>query len=179
MQLTNTDTRYGFVAIFLHWLMTIIIIGLLALGLYMVQLPISHEKLKLYGWHKEFGLLVLMLVVIRLTWRLINMTPRLVLPLWEKIAARGAHWTLYLLMFAMPLTGWLITSAAGLPPSFFGLFVLPTLIQPNDQLLHVFQAMHQWIGYSFIAVIALHMSAALKHHFINRDDILRRMLSWW
>ena|SRR3990167_9180671 len=176
MQMTNTENRYGIVTIFLHWLMAILIIGLLVLGLYMVALPISYEKLKLYGWHKEYGLLALALVIFRLIWRLINITPHLSLPLLEKLAARSVHWAFYIFMFAMPITGWLITSAAGLPASFFGLFVLPNLIAPNEELRIFFQAVHKWLGYGFIATIVLHASAALKHHFINKDDILRRML---
>lgn len=177
MQLTNTENRYGIVTIFLHWLMAILIIGLLALGLYMVALPISHQKLKLYGWHKEYGLLALALVIFRLIWRLTNITPSLSLPLLEKIAARSVHWAFYIFLFAMPITGWLITSAAGLPASFFGLFVLPNLISPNEELRVLFQEIHKWLGYGLIATIVLHASAALKHHFINKDDILRRMLS--
>lgn len=177
MQLTNSASRYGIVAIFLHWLMAILIIGLLILGLYMVSLPISHEKLKLYGWHKEYGLLILALVLFRLPWRLFNMTPQLSLPLLEKLAARTVHWAFYIFMFAMPITGWLITSAAGLPVSFFGLFVLPDLISPNEEQRILFQEIHQWLGYGLIVTIVLHASAALKHHFINKDDILRRMIS--
>jgi len=176
MQIMNTENRYGVMAIFLHWLLAVIIIGLIALGLYMTNLPISFEKLKLYGWHKEYGLIALVLVIIRLIWRLINITPQLSLPLLEKLAARTVHWAFYVFLFAMPITGWLITSAAGLPASFFGLFVLPNLITPNKDLLVLFQELHKWLGYGLIATIVLHASAALKHHFINKDDILRRML---
>lgn len=177
MQLKNSSTHFGLVAILLHWVMAIIIIGLLASGLYMVGLQISLQKLKLYGWHKEYGLLVLGLVIIRLCWRLINTTPKLSLPWWELLAARLVHWAFYGFMIAMPVTGWLITSAAGLPASFFNLFTLPNLIAPNPELLPVFEAIHQWLGYALIATIVLHMLAALKHHFINKDDILRRMMS--
>ena len=176
MLFKNTETSYGGVAIILHWVMAILIIGLIMLGIYMVGLPISYQKLKLYGWHKEYGFLALALVVIRLWWRLINMTPQLALPIFEKIAARTVHWLFYFCMFAMPLTGWMITSAAGLPASFFGLFVLPNLILPNEETRLLFQLIHQWLGYALLGLIFLHTSAALKHHFINKDDILRRML---
>ena len=176
MPIQNSETHYGVIAIILHWLMAILLIALLILGLYMEGLPISLEKLKFYGWHKEYGILALMLVMIRIIWRLINITPRLSLPLLEKIAARTVHWAFYGFMFAMPITGWLITSAAGLPVSFFGLFVLPDLVSPNDDLMKLFQEIHQWLGYGLIATIILHASAAFKHHFINKDDILRRML---
>ena len=176
MQIKNTENYYGIATILLHWLMAILIIGLLALGLYMTALPISFQKLKLYGWHKEYGLLALALVIFRLVWRLTNITQRLAIPLLEKIAARSMHWLFYIFMFAMPITGWLITSAAGLPVSFFGLFLLPDLVAPNEGLRILFQEIHQWLGYGFIAAIVLHTCAALKHHFINKDDILRRML---
>jgi len=177
MRIKNTEDRYGMTAITLHWVMAILLIALLGLGLYMTGLPISLEKLKLYGWHKEYGILALMLVFLRIAWRLINFTPRLNLSLLEKIAARTVHWAFYVFMFAMPITGWLITSAAGLPVSFFGLFVLPDLISPHPDLIKLFGEIHKWLGYGLIVTIILHTSAALKHHFINKDDILRRMLS--
>ena len=176
MQIKNSASRFGSVAILCHWIIAFLIIGLLALGLYMVELPISLEKLKLYGWHKEYGLLVLFLTVFRVLWRLSNQSPELALPLLEKIAARSMHIAFYCFMFAMPLTGWLITSSAGLPASFFGLFTLPNLVAPNEHNLVFFEWLHQWLGYALIAAIMLHSAAALKHHFINKDDILRRML---
>lgn len=157
--------------------MAILLLALLGLGLYMVGLPINLEKLKLYGWHKEYGILALILVIIRIVWRLGNIAPQLSIPLWEKLAARAVHWAFYGFMFAMPITGWLITSAAGLPVSFFGLVVLPNLVSPSNDLMKLFQDIHKWLGYGLIATIALHTAAALKHHFINKDNILRRMIS--
>lgn len=178
MLITNTTTRFGLVTIVLHWLIALLIIGLLALGLYMVRLPISLEKLKLYGWHKEYGFLVLFLAIFRFMWRLSNELPELDLPWLEKIAARAMHWAFYGFMFAMPISGWLITSAAGLPASFFGLFTLPNLIAANEQHRVFFEWVHEWLGYALIAAIAMHTAAALKHHFINKDNILRRMITW-
>lgn len=177
MLLRNSNNHYGKITIIIHWVMAVLLIGLLILGLYMVRLPIGLEKLKLYGWHKEYGILVLMLAVIRLLWRLTNIKPKLNIPLLEKIAARTVHWLFYLLMFALPITGWLITSAAGLPVSFFGLFVLPNLVSSDQQSLLLYEEIHKWIAYGLIAMICLHTAAALKHHFINKDDILKRMLS--
>jgi len=177
MLFKNTYERFGIIAILLHWIMAILIIGMLILGIYMTDLPKSLLKLKYYGWHKEFGLLVLALVIIRLSWRLLNVTPALSLPLWEKLGAHASHYALYIFMFAMPLTGWIMTSAAGLPPSFFGLFVLPPITQPNQEVRELFQQIHGWLAYALIAFITLHVLAALKHHFINKDNILRRILS--
>lgn len=176
MRLTNTDNQYGVISILIHWLLAILIIGLIILGLYMKSLPINPEKLKLYGLHKAYGFLALALVMFRLPWRLWNITPQLSLPWWEKIAARSVHWAFYGFMFAMPITGWLMTSAAGLPASFFGWFVLPDLIGPDPVRFLFFKMLHKWLAYGLIVTILMHTSAALKHHFINRDDILRRML---
>lgn len=176
MLMKNSTARFGLIAIIIHWVMAILLIALLALGLYMVGLPISLEKLKFYGWHKEYGMIALALVIIRIGWRLTNLTPQLSLPVLEKFAARTVHWAFYGFMFAMPITGWLITSAAGLPVSLFGVVVLPNLISPNEDLLQLFEEIHKWLGYGLIVTIVLHVSAALKHHFINKDDILRRML---
>lgn len=177
MLLKNSNTHYGKVAIIIHWIMALLLICLLILGLYMVRLPIGLEKLKMYGWHKEYGILALMFVIVRVTWRLTNKTPSLNIPLLEKIAARTVHWLFYVFMFALPITGLLVTSAAGLPASFFGLFVLPNLVSPDQQSLALYQEIHTWLGYGLIATFCLHTAAALKHHFINKDDILKRMLS--
>lgn len=178
MRIKNSEERFGIVSILLHWLIALLLIGLVTLGLYMTWIPISATKLKLYGWHKEFGILALMLVIVRITWRLSNSNPSLAkLPTWEKIAARTVHWLFYVFMFALPISGWLITSAAGLPVSFFGLFLLPNLVAADETLRSLFEEIHEWLGYGLIATFCLHVSAALKHHFINKDDILRRMIS--
>lgn len=178
MHLTNSKTQYGSITILIHWLMAMLIIGLLALGLYMVRLPLSMEKLKLFGWHKEYGFLAFFLVIFRIAWRATNVTPALppYLPDWQKITARAVHYVFYLFMFFIPLTGWLLTSSAGFPVSFFGLFVMPDLISANESYRVWFTQIHLWLSYALIAFILLHSAAALQHHFINKDDVLRRML---
>jgi cytochrome b561 len=176
-QFTNTANRFGIVAIFLHWVLALIIIGMLILGLYMTDQPVSLWKLKLYGWHKEWGMLVLMLVVFRIIWRISNRNPSLAsLSVFERFAARAMHYAFYFFMITIPLSGWLITSAANLPVSFFGWFVIPDIIQPDEDKMKLFEVIHEWLSYGLIAAICLHVLAALKHHFINKDDILRRML---
>lgn len=179
MRIKNNETRYGIIAIALHWLMAILLILLVAEGLYMVEVPISAWKLQLYGWHKEYGMLVLMLVMFRIVWRIGNLTPLLPesIPDWQKLAAHAVHWAFYFLMFALPITGWLLTSAAGLPVSFFGLFTVPNIFTANEQWRVIFTEIHKWLAYGLIAVFCAHVGAALKHHFIDKDDILRRMLS--
>jgi cytochrome b561 len=178
MQLKNTIQQYGVIAQLFHWTMAILLIGLLAMGLYMVGLPIGLKKLKMYGWHKEFGILILMLVLFRLTWRSININPPLpsTMPAWQKLAALSVHILFYILMFALPMTGWMLSSASGLPVSFFGLFVLPDLVSPSENLRAVLVEIHHWLAYGLIAALCGHMGAALQHHFIDKDDILRRML---
>lgn len=177
IQITNTKNRFGIMAILLHWIMAILLVGLLALGLYMTRIPISLQKLKLYGWHKEFGVLALMFVIVRLTWRLRNTTPALGnLLRWEVIAARSVHGAFYVFMFALPLSGWLITSAAGLPVSFFGWFLLPNLVSTSETQRILFGEVHEWLGYALIVVFCIHVSAAFKHYFINKDSIMQRML---
>lgn len=178
MTLKNTSSRFGIVTITMHWLMALLIIGLLAVGLYMVELPIGVQKLKFYRWHKEFGILVLMLVAFRFGWRLANVVPELPnhIAKWQKIAAYTVHFALYGFMIANPITGWLLSSAAGLPVSFFGLFILPDLVNPNEHLRHLLAEIHKWLAYGLIATICAHVGAALQHHFIYKDNILRRML---
>lgn len=173
----NTNDRFGIIAITLHWIMAFLLIGLVALGLYMTRIPISVQKLQYFGWHKEFGILALMLVTVRLAFRLSSLTPNLnELPSYEIIAARLVHFLFYIFMFALPITGWLISSAAGLPVSFFGLFILPTLIAANEANQSFFAEIHEWLAYALIVTFILHVGAALKHYFINKDKILQRML---
>lgn len=177
MQILNNTEKFGKITILLHWVIAILIIGQLTLGTWMVRLPTSVQKLKFYGWHKEIGALILALVIVRIAWRLMNITPTLDnLPRFEKFSARSMHLLLYLLMVFIPITGWLLTSAAGLQVSFFGWFLLPNLMPSNETLQSFFGETHEWLGYILIAAICLHTAAALKHHFINKDDILRRML---
>jgi len=177
----NTTDRYGAIAILFHWSMALIVIGLAALGLYMVTLPdvgFNTKKIMLILYHKEFGMLVLALLAVRLAWRVTHILPQLVarLPDWQKIAARVVHLSFYALMFALPMTGWLMSSVAGIPVSLFGLFTLPDLLPRDDYLFQRFIDVHKWLGYALILLIFVHVGAALMHHFVFKDDTLRRML---
>jgi cytochrome b561 len=181
MRIENTARDYGAIAVLLHWFMAILIIALAGLGLYMVALPdvgFDTKKITLILYHKEFGLLAFVLVVVRLAWRLTNMIPQLVAHLrdWQKISARFVHLSFYALMFALPITGWLMSSAAGIPVSFFNLFTLPDFVPYNDYLFQRFIEIHRWLGYGLILFTFVHVSAALRHHFVFKDDTLRRML---
>jgi cytochrome b561 len=176
----NTKDSYGVIAVALHWLMAVLLVVLLAMGLYMVRLPdIGFDKLKinLIVYHKELGILALLLMLFRWMWRLVNHLPRLVDgPVWQMIAARFVHLCFYALMVALPVTGWLMSSAAGFPVPFFGLFYLPDFIRENDALFQFFIAVHKWLAYALIAYIAVHMGAALWHHFVRRDATLKKMM---
>lgn len=177
MQIQNTSDRFGIIAILFHWGMAILLIGLVVLGLYMNYIPISAQKLKLYGWHKEWGIAALMLALFRIIWSVSQIHPSLAaLQPMEKMAARTVHRLFYFFMFALPISGWLMTSAAGLPVSFFGFFLLPDLVSSSEENRLLLQTIHTWLGYGLILIFFAHVSAAMKHHLINKDTILRRML---
>ena len=178
--LDNTPERYGTVAVAFHWIAAALIVGMLALGLYMVSLPdagYDRRKIVLIVYHKEFGVLALLLVLARLAWRLRGPMPRLEPAAdWQKIAARFAHLWLYALMFALPLSGWLMSSAAALPVSFFGLGSLPDLVARDDYLFRALRKAHAWLAYGLIAVLVAHVGAALWHQLVRHDATLRKML---
>jgi len=174
-------SRYGATAIALHWLMAIVLIALLVLGLYMVSLPdvgFDTRKIFLILYHKQLGILALTLAVLRLAWRFGHALPALVetLPEWQKVIARFVHLCLYGLMFALPVTGWLMSSAAGFPVSFLGLFELPDLVSQNEYLFRAFVQAHRWSSYALIGLTLVHAGAALRHHFLCKDETLRKML---
>jgi cytochrome b561 len=179
--LENREDRYGAIALLLHWSMAVLVVGLAALGLYMVTLPdvgFNTKKVTLVLYHKEFGVLALVLLATRLAWRVTHILPRLVehLPDWQKIAARFVHLSFYALLFALPMTGYFMSSAAGIPVSFFGLFMLPDLVHRDNELFRQYIAIHKWLAYVLILFIFVHAGAALRHHFVNKDDTLRKML---
>lgn len=178
MSLKNTATRYGLVAMLLHWSMALLIIGLLGLGLYMTSLPDGDPKWGWYDLHKSFGVVVWCLVVARIVWRLRNPPPALPdsMPAWEKLVAHAGHAYLYLAMVVLPLTGYVDASAGGFHLAFFGLFDFPMLIAKNQTLFEAVVLIHRYTAYGLILVLAGHIGAALKHHFIVKDDVLRRML---
>jgi cytochrome b561 len=165
-------------AMSLHWVMALLVFGLFALGWVAVSLPLSPLKLTMFHWHKSLGLLALVLVVVRILWRLFDRPPGPVAGLegWERAAARAAHLLLYVLMVAMPLSGWLINSAANFPFKPFGLFPLPDLVAPDKALQEDLQTLHLTGFWLLAALLMLHLGAALRHHFVKRNLVLRRML---
>lgn len=162
----------------LHWLMAILLFGLLALGFYMHDLPLSPDKLKLYSWHKWAGVTAFLLLAVRLLWRLTHRPPALPdsMPKLMQFAAHAGHLMLYGLMIAIPLSGWLMSSAKGFQTVYFGLLPIPDLLDKNKELGDLLALVHKSLNLLFVAVLAGHIGAALKHHFIDKDDILTRML---
>ena len=162
----------------LHWLMAILFFGLLALGFYMPDLPLSPEKLKLYSWHKWAGVTAFLLVWLRLFWRVTHRPPALPvsMPKTMQLAAHAGHFLLYVLMIAIPRSGWLMSSAKGFQTVWFGVLPIPDLLDKNKELGDLLKNVHASLNLLFVAVIVGHIGAALKHHFIDKDDILKRML---
>lgn len=176
----SNPNRYSTLTIALHWLMALLILGMLGVGLWMTELKNSPTKIEVYTWHKWIGLTILGLAAIRLIWRLYRQAPAaLPGPAWQQRAASATHGLMYALMLAMPLTGWLQNSASGFPLTWFGLFKVPALIARNRDAFEFWQQTHEWLAWSLMALIAVHLAAALKHHLIDRDHTLRRMLPRW
>ncbi len=172
------SSHYTTTAKSLHWLMAVLFFGMLGLGFYMQALPLSPEKLKLYSWHKWIGVTVFLLALIRLAWRVTHRPPALPasMPRLMQVAAHAGHHMLYMLMFLIPLSGWLMSSAKGFQTVWFGVLPIPDLLEKNKELGDLLLTVHVSLNYLFIAVLVGHIGAALKHHFIDKDDILTRML---
>jgi cytochrome b561 len=169
--------RYGTVAVALHWLLALMIFGSLGVGLYMHDLPLSPTRLRLVNWHKWSGITILLLSALRLLWRLWHPPPPdLPMPPWQRRAAHAAHGALYLLFFAVPLAGWAYSSAVGFPVVLYGVLPLPDFVAPDRALAATLKGLHGLLAYALAAVIGVHAAAALKHHFIDHDGLLLRML---
>lgn len=176
--LRNTDTRWGSVAQVFHWLIAALIVVQGAIGLTMVELGMTPTKVKVFALHKSIGLTVLALVLLRLAWRLTQRAPREVpMPRWQLAAARLSHFLLYVLILALPFSGWLFNSAANFPLEWFGAFHVPSLTRGLDPVLKAFALRtHVVLFWVLVGVVAIHVGAALWHHFRQRDDVLLRML---
>ena len=172
------STHYTATAKTLHWGIALLIFGTLGLGFYMTGLSLSPTRLQLYSWHKWAGVGVFMLVLVRLVWRVTHRPPALPqhMAAFERFAAHAAHLLLYVLMFAIPLSGWLMSSAKGFQTVWFGVLPLPDLPGRDKALGELLQTVHLSLNLMLIAVLLGHVGAALKHHFIHRDDVLTHML---
>jgi cytochrome b561 len=169
-------TRYTPTAMALHWLMALLLTGTFVLGLYMSDLKLSPAKLQLYSYHKWIGITLLALAVFRVLWRLTHRPPEIDLPRWQQRLSSGVHGLLYLLFIAIPLTGWLMSSAKGFQTVLFGVLPLPDLVGKDKALGVLLTSVHESLNYLLLALVLLHVAAALKHQLIDRDGILSRML---
>jgi cytochrome b561 len=173
-----SSPRYTSVAIVFHWLLALMIVGALGVGTYMVDLPMSPSRLKLYNYHKWAGVTILVLSALRLLWRLTHRAPALPLtmPAWQRSASHAAHMALYVLFFAVPLLGWAYSSATGFPIVWFGVVPLPDFVPKDRELAELIKPLHRLSAWLLAGVVAVHIAAALKHHFVDRDGVLARML---
>ncbi len=167
---------YTATAMLLHWLMALGLFMVFPLGLYMQDLKLSPVKLQLYSYHKWLGVTLLLLVLLRIMWRISHTPPALSVPGWQKAVSSVVHQFLYLLMLAIPLSGWLMSSAKGVQTVWFGIFPIPDLVHKDIILGKLLENVHEVLNYTLLALVILHIAAALKHRFIDHDDILSRML---
>lgn len=174
----NGPGGYTGVAIGLHWLVVALVIAAWALGLYMVGLPFSPQKLKLYSWHKWIGVTIFLLAVARIAWRIGHPVPALPrsVPSWQKSAAAVSHALLYLLILSIPVSGWLFSSASGVPVVYLGVVTLPDLIGKDKASAELLKQMHVLLNWTLFVTVCVHVTAALKHHLLDRDEVLARML---
>ena len=173
-----TQIRYTGTALALHWLTALLIFCGFGLGLFMTGLEISPDKLRYYAWHKWLGITVFLLATARLAWRAAHRAPPLpeTMPAWQIRASRAAHVLLYVLMVAIPLSGWIYSSSTGVSVVYLGLVPLPDLIPNDREIAKILLLLHKALNYLLAAVVTVHIAAALKHHFVDRDDVLARIL---
>ncbi len=174
----NSENKYGFVAKFFHWVIAALIIGLIIAGLYMTDMEASDNKWELYNLHKLFGVIVLGLIIFRIIWKILNKGKPAMLDTYskaERIVAATVHGMLYIMMLVMPLSGWLMSSFGGYSVMFFGIdIMLP--VEKDKDIGTIFHEIHNIGGSVFIILLTLHIAGALKHHFIDKDITLKRML---
>ena len=170
--------RYTRTAITLHWAIALLIFAAFPLGVYMHELPLSPTKLRLYSYHKWIGVTIFLLAVLRVAWRSTHRPPPLpaTMPRWETLAASTVHHLLYVLILAVPLSGWLMSSAKGVQTVWFGVLPLPDLLAKNKELGDLLKEVHEALNFLLLGLVLAHIGAALKHHFIEHDEVLARMI---
>ena len=172
----NAPVRYTRTAMAFHWLLALAIFGAFALGLYVADLAPSPDAVRLITWHKWGGLTILALSGLRLLWRLTHRPPAEVpMPVWQLRAAQLMHLALYALFFAVPLVGWAYSSAAGHPIVWFGVLPLPDFVSVDKALADDLKELHETVAWALVVIAGLHIAAALKHQFIDRDGLIDRM----
>ena len=178
MTVKNTPERWGSISQLLHWVMLAMILTMAYLGLTMGDLPNGPDKIQTYALHKSIGLTILALVVLRLLWRLYAGIPHPVpgTPAWQERIASLTHWAIYGLLFAIPISGWVLNSAAGFPLQWFHLFNLPAIVGKDRNLNELAKDAHEIMFWALVGLVAAHAGAAFFHHIFQRDATLARML---
>lgn len=169
---------YSRTAIALHWLMALLVMVTFPVGLVMSEMALSPDKLRLLSYHKWLGVTVFILVLVRLVWRATHKPVPLIasLPHWQRVAANAVHVLFYILLFAIPLSGWLMSSAKGFQTVYLGVLPLPDLLSRDKVLGDAFGTLHQVLNMTLLVLVVSHVAAAIKHQFIDRDGTLARML---
>ena len=177
MHIKNTEKEYGTISKTLHWLVLIIFIVLIAIASKLGDLPEGPEKLELVVLHASFGLLLFSVLTVRLLWRWLNVTPARMphIPTWQHVLSRAVHYGLYLLLFAQAISGMARFATAGFKVPFFGLFEVPFPMDKDEAMNKLVGSLHEIFPILLLALICLHILAALYHHFWLKDDTLRRM----
>ena len=179
MPARNTPERYGYIAQAMHWSIVGLLIVQFTLAIIAEDLPKGLDKLMTLARHKSVGITILSLAILRLAWRFVDRPPPLPpMMRWQAVVARFSHTALYTLLFAMPLTGWMMSSASNYPVSWFGFVQLPDLVAPDPALKEALLEIHDGFSKVLIALAGLHVAAVLKHQFLDRDGLLFRMLPW-
>jgi len=180
MALKNTAEQYGSLSKFFHWTVAIMVVALLTVGFIMDDISDKALKMQVYNIHKLIGLSVLLLMIMRLLWRLNNVLPEYppTVPKWARKAARATHDLLYLVLIIMPLSGWIMSSAAGHPPHLGSWSLGIPGLTANKTLAQYGNSLHYVLAWAIPSLILLHIGAALKHHFMDKDEVLLRMLPW-
>jgi cytochrome b561 len=168
------NTQYTRTAISLHWLIALTILAGFSLGLYMHDLPLSPQKLKYYSWHKWIGITTFLLALIRVGWRVTHEAPALPsgMPEWQRKAATVSHVLLYVFILIIPISGWLYSSASGVSVVYLKLVPLPDLVAPDKELAAQLKLLHKTLNFSLAGLVILHIAAAIKHQFVDRDGLL-------
>ena len=172
-----STVRYNPISVAFHWLMAAIIVVTWSIAIVVSDMPLSPARITGYSWHKWLGVTVFFLVILRLVWRATHPAPQLEIkmPVWHERAMQLTHFALYLLMMVIPLVGWLMSSAKGYTVNYFGLFELPDLLSKDKALGHQLKDLHEYLADILVALVCLHVLAALKHQFIDKDGLLSRM----
>lgn len=178
MSLKNPNERWGAVSQSFHWLIVLLLIAQGTVGLLMGDMARGPDKIAVYAFHKSVGITILALAVARLLWRLYAGRPAAVpgTPPWQERMASLMHGLLYALLFAVPISGWVLNSASGFPLQWFGLFNLPSIAGRDHDLHELAESMHEWLFWALVVLAAAHATAAVYHHLFQRDATLARML---